>query len=190
MKFINELDNLRDEIYLNSKKMLELLEKRKELAAKIGDIKDSENLNIRNRGREIEILKTLSRDPFQESVLNILFEFSIHYEKKVTVPDIKLNYSDYGNGLKYIEYRGDYNNLIFLLSKILNPGSIIKCRDIAISNLLANAGHHIVDYIEQPDMVISLDSNPQQDIVITADYILISERFMKNRNSIYKIVIE
>ena len=38
----------------------------------IGDIKDSENLNIRNRGREIEILKTLSRDPFQESVLNIL----------------------------------------------------------------------------------------------------------------------
>ncbi|WMT52076.1 MAG: chorismate mutase [Ferroplasma sp.] len=190
MKFINELDNLRDEIYLNSKKILELLEKRRELAGKIGEIKNSENMDIRNRAREIDILKTLSRDPFEEFVLNVLFEFSIHYEKRGTAQDIKFNYSDYGNGLKYIKYSGNHSNLIFLLSKILNPGSIIKCMDVVISNMMAQAGHHIVDYIEKPDIVINLNSGIPQDIEIATDYILISERFMININSIYKIVIE
>lgn len=188
--FINELDNLRDEIYLNSKKILELLEKRKELAGRIGGIKASEGLEIRNRNREVEILRALSSDPFEKSVLNILFEFSIHYERTDTFPDIQLKYSDYGNGLKYIEYRGNYNNLIFLLSKILNPGSIIKCGDITMSNMLEDTGHHIVDHIEKPDLVINLDRRLQQDIIIKTDSILISERFMKNKNSIYSIVIE
>ena len=53
IKFINDLDTLRDELYDNSKEILRLLEKRKQIAMRIGEYKNSKDLKIRNRpGRE------------------------------------------------------------------------------------------------------------------------------------------
>lgn len=189
MKFINELDNLRGDIYLNSKEILELLEKRKELAEKIGDVKNSKGMSIRNREREIEILKTLSSDGFEESVLNILFEFSIHYEEKPNIDPGSLHYPEIINGIRYIKYSGEYDNLIFLLASIFNPGSLIQCKNKSISETMGRSGHHIVDYVDNPDIIINLDG-AIQDIILRDNSLLISERFIENKNRIYSIVIE
>lgn len=186
--FINELDNLRNEIYLNSKGILDLLEKRRILAGKIGDLKNSEGMSVRNREREIDILKTLPSDAFEESILNILFEFSIHYEEKIHFDWV--NYSEEKNGVRYIKYAGKYENLIFLLSKILNPGSVIACHDRMVSGIMALAGHHIIDTIDNPDLIIKLNTDLNQDIMINNDIMLISEKFMENKKQIYNVAIE
>jgi chorismate mutase len=188
IQFINELDNLRSEIYLNSKEILELLGKRKELAERIGDVKNSESMNIRNRKREIEILKTLPCDDFERHILNLLFEFSIHYEMQSKINFHSLDYSETIDGMKYIKYSGKRENLMFLLSMIFNPGSVIKCRDKNISETMESSGHHIVDEIENPDIIIKLDGS-KQDIIFRNDSLLISERFIENKNRIYNIVI-
>ena len=189
IEFINELDNLRAEIYLNSKKILELLEKRRELAERIGDVKNSEGIIIRNRKREIQILKALAYDDFEKFVLNILFEFSIHYETQPRINFNALDYSETINDMRYIKFSGKHENLIFLLSQIFNPGSVIQCMDKNISEIMEGSGHHIVDYVESPDIVINLNGGGN-GIIFRDGSLLISERFIKNKNRIYNIVIQ
>ena len=189
IKFINKLDDLRNEIYLNSKKILELLEKRRELAERIGDVKDSEGMNIRNREREIEILKALSYDDFESYVLNILFEFSIHYETQSGINFNTLDYSETIGETKYLKFSGKHENLIFLLSQIFNPSSVIQCMNKHISEIMEDSGHHIVDYVEDPDIVINLNGSGN-GIIFRDGSLLISERFIKNKNRIYNIVIQ
>jgi chorismate mutase len=185
IKFINELENLRNALYDNSKDILELLEKRMQIAKKIGEFKNSEGLKIRNREREIEILKSLSEDRFKEAVLNILFEFSINYE--VThrgAPDsVKCSYFIDGTG--YVEFRSERENLIFILSKLLNPGSIISCENEEIREAMSMAGHHVISVVDVPDLIIYLDGRKDQDIIIREDSMLVSEKFLKNKENIY-----
>ena len=147
-----------------------------------------EGMGIRNREREIDILKTLPSDAFEESILNILFEFSIHYEEEIRFDWIK--YSEEKNGVRYIKYAGKYENLIFLLSKILNAGSVIACHDRMVSGVMALAGHHIIDAIDNPDLIIKLNTDLNQDIIINKDIMLISEKFMENKKQIYNVAIE
>ncbi len=189
MNFINNIDALRDEIYNNSKDILELLDRRRELAKKIGEYKNSENLKIRNREREIAILKSLSNDRFTELVLNLLFEFSINYEGTQGITAYPMRYSRNINEIKYIEYKSNRNNLIFLLSRIINPGTVVLCKYDEICEILTASGHHITDIIEKPDLVIYMDGRENQDIIIKRDSMLISESFLENKGNIYTIEI-
>ncbi|WP_337861101.1 chorismate mutase [Ferroplasma sp.] len=185
IEFINEVENLREEIYNNSEEILKLLEERKQLAIKIGKCKIKQNLKIRNRAREIEILQRLGGDQYKNSILNMLFEFSINYEEKnIEIPP---SYSKNINGIKYAEFTGEKGNLIFILSRILNPGSLIYCADKKISQILAANGHHIIDSIENPDLVIHLDGRSNQEIILRDSSILISEQFFSNKDNIYNI---
>ena len=189
IKFINDLDTLRDELYDNSKEILRLLEKRKQIAMRIGEYKIAKDLKIRNREREIEILKSLSDDRFKEAVLNILFEFSINYEVEGKHPISPVKYSKMINGIKYVEYLGEIDNLIFILSRIFNPGTLILCRYNSICEIFGMGGHHITESIEIPDLIIYLDGRENQDIIIREDYMLISEKFLTNKGNIYKVEI-
>ncbi|EQB73843.1 MAG: chorismate mutase [Ferroplasma sp. Type II] len=189
IKFINDLDTLRDELYDNSKEILRLLEKRKQIAMRIGEYKIAKDLKIRNREREIEILKSLSDDQFKEAVLNILFEFSINYEVEREHAVSPVKYSKMINGIKYVEYRGEIDNLIFILSRIFNPGTLILCRYSSICEIFGMGGHHITERIEIPDLTIYLDGRENQDIIIGEDYMLISEKFLTNKGNIYKVEI-
>ena len=50
-------------------------------------------------------------------------------------------------------------------------------------------GHHITESIEIPDLVIYLDGRENQDIIIRENYMLISEKFLTNKENIYKVEI-
>lgn len=189
IEFINNLNILRDELYNNSKDILSLLKKRKELAAQIGECKNVSGLKIRNREREIEILKSLSDDKFMELILNLLFELSINYEivDNQTINSIK--YSIIINETRYVEYKSQKDNLIFLLSRILNPGTVILCKQAEICEALTMAGHHVTDIMEKPDLILYLDGRKNQDIIIKDDSMLVSENFFANKEDIYNVEI-
>ena len=190
IEFINNMDTLRNELYNNSRDIIKLLEERREIAGKIGECKVAGGLKIRNREREIEILKSLSYDHFTEFVLNLLFEFSINYEVLNRNHDDKVKYSRILNGLKYIEYRSERDNLIFLLSRILNPGTVVLCGYQEISKILTGAGHHIANAIEKPDLVIYMDGRENQEIIIKDGSMLISENFLAGKANIYTVEIQ
>lgn len=185
VQFINDLENLREELYDNSKEILNLLEERKKLANKIGKYKDAKKLNIRNREREIEILKNLAGNQYRNIILNILFEFSIHYEQENH--EISPVYSININGIKYAEFRSHRENLVFILSRIINPGSLIHCHSEMMCRILTASGHHIVDSIENPDLTIYMDGRNNQDIILTDSSLLISEKFFDSKDNIYSI---
>ncbi|MGE9810592.1 chorismate mutase [Ferroplasma acidiphilum] len=190
IEFINNMDTLRNELYNNSRDIIKLLEERREIAGKIGECKVAGGLKIRNREREIEILKSLSYDHFTEFVLNLLFEFSINYEVLNRNHDDKVKYSRILNGLKYIEYRSERDNLIFLLSRILNPGTVVLCDYPEIGKILISAGHHIANAIEKPDLVIYMDGRENQEIIIKDGSMLISENFLASKANIYTVEIQ
>jgi len=190
IEFINNMDTLRNELYNNSRDIIRLLEERREIAGKIGECKVAGGLKIRNREREIEILKSLSYDHFTEFVLNLLFEFSINYEVLNRNSADSVKYSRILNGVKYIEYRSEMDNLIFLLSRILNPGTVVLCDYPEISKILISAGHHIANAIEKPDLVIYMDGRENQEIIIKDGSMLISENFLASRANIYTVEIQ
>lgn len=180
---------MRDELYNNSKDILRLLEKRKELAAQIGECKNISGLKVRNREREIEILNSLSDDKFMEMILNLLFELSINYEITGKKANNLIRYSVTNNGTKYAEYKSHKDNLIFLLSRILNPGTVILCKHDEICEFLTMAGHHITDIMEKPDLILYLDGRKNQDIIIKDGSMLVSENFFANKENIYNVEI-
>lgn len=184
------MDTLRNELYNNSRDIIRLLEERRDIAGKIGECKVAGGLKIRNREREIEILKSLSYDHFTEFVLNLLFEFSINYEVLNKNPDDRVKYTRIINGIKYIEYRSERDNLIFLLSRILNPGTVVLCSYQEIGTILTRAGHHIANAIEKPDLVIYMDGRENQEIIIKDGSMLISENFLASRANIYTVEIQ
>ena len=184
------MDTLRNELYNNSRDIIKLLEERRGIAGKIGECKVAGGLKIRNREREIEILKSLSYDHFTEFVLNLLFEFSINYEVLNRNHDDKVKYSRILNGTKYIEYRSERDNLIFLLSRILNPGTVVLCDYPEIGKILISAGHHIANAIEKPDLVIYMDGRENQEIIIKDGSMLISENFLASKANIYTVEIQ
>lgn len=190
IEFINNMDTLRNELYNNSRDIIKLLEERREIAGKIGECKVAGGLKIRNREREIEILKSLSYDHFTEFVLNLLFEFSINYEVLNRNSADSVKYSRILNGLKYIEYRSERDNLIFLLSRILNPGTVVLCDYPEIGKILISAGHHIANAIEKPDLVIYMDGRENQEIIIKDGSMLISENFLASKANIYTVEIQ
>ena len=190
IEFINNMDTLRNELYNNSRDIIKLLEERREIAGKIGECKVAGGLKIRNREREIEILKSLSYDHFTEFVLNLLFEFSINYEVLNRNSADSVKYSRILNGVKYIEYRSERDNLIFLLSRILNPGTVVLCGYQEISKILISAGHHIANAIEKPDLVIYMDGRENQEIIIKDGSMLISENFLASKANIYTVEIQ
>lgn len=190
IEFINNMDTLRNELYNNSRDIIRLLEERREIAGKIGECKVAGGLKIRNREREIEILKSLSYDHFTEFVLNLLFEFSINYEVLNRNSADSVKYSRILNGVKYIEYRSEMDNLIFLLSRILNPGTVVLCDYHEISKILISAGHHIANAIEKPDLVIYMDGRENQEIIIKDGSMLISENFLASKANIYTVEIQ
>lgn len=189
IQFINNINILRDELYNNSKDILKLLEKRKELAAKIGECKNVNGSKIRNREREIEILKSLSDDKFMELVLNLLFELSINYEITGSHTPSSIKYSITINETRYAEYKSHKDNLIFLLSRMLNPGTVILCKQKGICEVLTMAGHHITNIMENPDFILYLDGRTNQDIIIKECSMLVSENFFANKENIYNLEI-
>ncbi len=139
---------------------------------------------IRNRQREIEIIKSLGNDKFAESILNILFEFSIHYEYK----NNKKNECKNEYHTVILE---DDDALIYILSLIIPAGSIVYSRTHynMLEKFLNNGIHIINDEIKEPDAYISFNKNDKCDIIIDNKKILISDRFIENTGNIYSFVI-
>ncbi len=184
--FISELEDLRREMYENSLQMIELLRNRKNIAARIGKIKEEKCIDIRNREQEIKILKKLGNDGFTETVLNLLFEYSIHFENHKEFK-INIDYNKKLNGKNYFLIECSRQNSLFILPFVLNPGSVIACENGEISDILSSSGHHIINNrIENEDITVSI-SNNAGDIIIDSHGILISENFIENKEHIYSI---
>ncbi len=80
---IAEFQILRDKILENSKKILELIDERREISEKIGKLKKLLNLSTRDIEREIEVERSIKfRDKFIVSSLRYLFEFSIYFQEE------------------------------------------------------------------------------------------------------------
>jgi len=124
-----------------------------------------------------------------ELILNLLFELSINYEITGNSTSNSIKYSVIINETRYAEYKGQKDNLIFLLSRILNPGTVILCKQDEICGVLTMAGHHITDIMEKPDLILYLDGRKNQDIIINDGSMLVSENFFANKENIYNMEI-
>ena len=82
------LEKIREDVFKNTKELLRLFEERRNLSRRISIIKSRGNLDIRDREREIRVLKMMpDLDPVQRSILNMIFEYTIWCEFKVESPD-------------------------------------------------------------------------------------------------------
>ncbi len=176
---------MRNELLKNSEDIINLLKKRRTIVENIGEIKNHEKMMVRNRQREIEVIRSLGDDRFTESILNILFEFSIHYE--------------YKNGDEKKHYKNEYyaitleddNTLMYLLSLIIPAGSIVysKTHCDMLEKFLNNGIHIINEEIKDPDAYISFNKNSRADVIIDDKKILISGKFIENTENMYSFVI-
>jgi len=176
---------LRNDLLKNSEDIINLLKKRRDIAINIGKIKNNNEMVIRNRQREIQVLKLLGDDHFTEIILNILFEFSIHYEYKN-----KDKKNEYKNKYHSISFEDD-DTLIYLLSNIIPPGSIIYSKNhYSIIERFSDKGIHIIDEeIKNPDAFISFKYDNKSDIIIDDKKMLISDKFIINTGNIYSFMI-
>ncbi len=189
MELISDFENLRREMLENSREIIRLLKQRIKLAQKIGEIKKMNGGEIHDYNREREIIKLISGDRFTQSVLNILFEFSIHYESYS-----QLNLPGYVykniNGNNYMEFNGETKNLLGMLKFILNPGSVVFSENKEYKNLISGPGIHIINHkIEDPDVYVDVNGNYGGDIIINGRQMLISKNFLENRENIYRVII-
>ncbi len=75
------LEDLREKLMENSRLLLSLFKERLELGKSIGQVKRARKLDLRDRTRELQVLKRLNvRDPIEERFINILFELTIMSE--------------------------------------------------------------------------------------------------------------
>ena len=176
---------MRSELLKNSEDIINLLKKRRTIVENISEIKDQKKMMIRDRQREIEVIRSLGDDRFTESILNMLFEFSIHYECK--------------NEEKKKQYKNEYHaitfedgdTLIYLLSLIIPAGSIVysKTQYDMLGKFLNKGVHIINDEIKDPDAYISFNKNSRSDVIIDDKRILFSDKFIENTGNMYSFVI-
>ncbi|MEM0139768.1 MAG: chorismate mutase [Ferroplasma sp.] len=182
------MEDLRNEISENSKEIIRLLERRRDLAIQIGILKKNNKMAIRNREQELNVMAKLSKDKFTSLVLNTLFELSINFEVEKTA-DNKLDYTSLFNNKKYVQIRSSDKNLGYILSLILNPGSIIACKDREMCSIMSAQGHHIIDeFQEHPDIHVSINDR-SGEIIMGDSELLISDYFIENKENIYHINI-
>ncbi len=176
------LDNTRDIIYN--------LKKRAEIASRMGMIKAKNGKDIRDRDREIELIRELGCDKFTQLTLNALFEYSINYE--IEKPVSAQFYADkIENGKEYIVINGTKEDLIFILPMIIPLWSTVSIKNNTdISNILSSSGIHLINQeFTNPDICISIKKHDGSDIIIDNDVMMLSRHFIKNRENIYKIAI-
>ncbi|MGC8546588.1 MAG: chorismate mutase [Thermoplasmata archaeon] len=76
-----DLSVLREEIFENTVSILKLFGVRAKLSERISEIKKNSNIEIRDAGRETEVIRKLGlTDKYTLGILNYLFEFSIDFQ--------------------------------------------------------------------------------------------------------------
>ncbi len=82
------LEKIREDVFENTKELLRLFDERRHLSRRISAVKSRGNLDIRDREREIRVLKMMpDLGPVQRSILNMIFEYTIWCESKDESPD-------------------------------------------------------------------------------------------------------
>ncbi len=93
-KEYNELNQLREEIDKIDRQILALLNKRGQIASRVGHIKNSQGLAIYVPSREEEVLSRLKEEnqgPFSQDIVEKLFHLIIEESKKIQIETIQNN---------------------------------------------------------------------------------------------------
>ena len=148
----SEFIALREKIFENTRKIIELLEERKELSERIGRVKGILNLRVRDFEREMEIEKSLKiKDEFIAGSLRYLFELSIYFQERneIDIPwkreEIKGEcYLSLEGDRFFIElftgiYFGSFGKRVFL--KVNVPKNMLFSFILKGSHILINDGH-------------------------------------------------
>ncbi|SMD30268.1 chorismate mutase [Picrophilus oshimae] len=166
--FIDEMELLRSEIMKNTREIIELIEKRRELATMIGISKMRNHLSPRDSSRENYIKNNLKLDDFGLSILNMIFEFTIHYEKNISL-DI--------NKDSIIEVNGDYASRILSIAKIISrPGREIYIEDNndLIEEAFSKAFCHVIIGLPDRDHhIVNINSGIKTEVILDSKPVLV-----------------
>ncbi len=176
------LDNTRD--------IINNLRKRSEIASRIGLIKVKNGKGIRDRDREIEIIRELGYDRFTQLVLNTLFEYSINYEIEKSVNG-QFHVDKIENDNEYIVINGTEKGLISMLPMVIPLWSTVFVKNNTdIFDILSYNGIHLINKeFTNPDMYISMKKHDGSGIIIDNGTMMLSRFFIENRENIYMITI-
>ncbi|WP_162009549.1 chorismate mutase [Thermoplasma volcanium] len=165
---------MRQDLLENTKSILALLEKRREITRKIGKIKHNNGLPIRDAERELRVKSELcSNNP----LLNVLFEASIFDQQSLnSAMDLRLS--------------GDKDSLLFALGLILSKPGIIICVNRAVPRSLEagcqlNGGHIVVGGNVTPDAVIDLKTGELAKL--EGESLFISAAFIESRHRLNSV---
>ncbi len=163
------MELLRSEIMKNTEEIIKLIKKRRDLAEMIGMTKMENNLMPRDIKRENYVKNKLKLDDFGLSFLNMIFEFTIHYEKK---SDFYLNKDS------LIEINGDEKSRIFSIAKIISrPGReiYIKEENNIIEEAFSNAFCHVIIGIPNGDYhTININDAIRTEIMLDNKPVLVT----------------
>ena len=119
------IQKLRQEIFRNTEELLRLFDERRKLSKHISVLKSKENMKIRDREREIQVIDNIHpADSIQKGILNMIFEYTISCETSLDIPAE----NDFSSETLVI--RGPTGTLELLASTIsCNPGAEVYATD-------------------------------------------------------------
>lgn len=143
-----QLAFLREKILDNTRTIISALKDRQNLLTEMAAIKRGGNIPIRDRERELEVMKYFSsEDPWVYPVLNVIFEFSNLVQKNsaLNLPWSTLNIE----GSEFLRLEGDTNIISFISGIVLGRfGKLIYSEKDLPHNLelgFAFTGSHIIN---------------------------------------------
>ncbi|EQD29395.1 chorismate mutase [mine drainage metagenome] len=156
------LEEVRKDILQNTKDLVRLFRERERLSRIVADIKERENVEVRDRSREEIVLKALGDlNPRQKAIINMIFEFTIACENSVDESlHERLSESD-------LEISGQKSVLEYLASTIVSkPGSeIYSSRELDPMFALGaiRGGAHIINgHCVSPDLRLGHSDNQEK----------------------------
>jgi len=149
------LSVLRDELLDNTMVILSALMKRQDLLREVAIIKHNNELSIRDRKRELVVMKSFDTTlSWISPILNVIFEFSVITQKQInlTLPWKKLT----SGGVEFLSLKGDIEIIFFLTGIILGRfGKLVYTTKSLPHNLelgFAFTGSHIVNDLPPHDI--------------------------------------
>lgn len=149
---VSSLLSLRDELYENTLKIIELVRDRIKLAEEIGREKASLGLSLRNHDREMEVMSSIpGLGDVEKTVLNMIFELTILNEME-NRPEVSLKDLRLGMGSSGISLSGPNEILSYTTGLIVSfPGFILQDNVGVPENLalgVMQKGGHITSSLE------------------------------------------